>query len=80
MFNFLNKRKREIERLNVIVSDLIENNKQLERSVRIMKAEKDLSERALTTANKNLLDLTHEVKYLKMQIENAKGDVNSRYY
>ena len=80
MLNFLNKRKREIERLNTVINGLIERNEQLERVVRIIKAEKDLSERALTSANKNVLDLTHEVKYLKMQVENAKGEVNSRYY
>ena len=80
MLNFLNKRKREIERLNTVIIGLIERNEQLERVVRIIKAEKDLSERALTSANKNVLDLIHEVKYLKMQVENAKGEVNSRYY
>jgi hypothetical protein len=80
MLNFLNRRKRKIESLNTIINGLIERNEQLERVVRIIKAEKDLSERALTSANKNVLDLTHEVKYLKMQVENAKGEVNSRYY
>ena len=80
MLNFLNRRKRKIESLNTIINGLIERNEQLERVVRIIKAEKDLSERALTSANKNVLDLTHEVKYLKMQVENDKGEVNSRYY
>jgi len=80
LFNLFNKRKREIERLNTVISRLIEKNEQLERTVRIIKAEKDLLERALTVANKSVFDLTYEVKYLKMRIENAKGEVNSKYY
>jgi len=80
MLNFLNKRKREIERLNSVVNELTENNRQLERVVRMVKSEKDLSERALTSANKSVLDLTHEVKYLKMQINTTNNQINSRYY
>ena len=80
ILNLFNKRKREIERLNVVIDRLIERNEQLEKSVRIMKAERDLSERALTTANKNILDLTNEVGYLKMQVDNSKDKNDSRYY
>ena len=80
ILNLFNKRKREIERLNVVIDRLIERNEQLEKSVRIMKAERDLSERALTTANKNILDLTIEVGYLKMQVDNSKDKNDSRYY
>ena len=78
--NLFNKRKREIERLNGIVNELTENNRQLERVVRIIKSEKDLSERALTSANKSVLDLTHEVKYLKMQINTTNNQTNTRQY
>ena len=78
--NLFNKRKREIERLNGVVNELTENNKQLERVVRMIKSEKDLSERALTSANKSVLDLTHEVKYLKMQINTTNNQINSRQY
>ena len=80
LFNLFNKRKRKIESLNTVINGLIEKNEQLEKVARVMKAERDLSERALTTANKSVLDLTNEVKYLKMQIENTKGEVNSKYY
>ena len=80
MLKFLNKRKREIERLNGIVNELTENNRQLERVVRMIKAEKDLSERSLTSANKSVLDLTHEVKYLKMQINTTNNQTNTRQY
>jgi peptidoglycan hydrolase CwlO-like protein len=78
--NLFNKRKREIERLNGVVKELTENNRQLERVVRMIKSEKDLSERALTSANKSVLDLTHELKYLKMQINTTNNQINSRQY
>ena len=78
--NLFNKRKREIERLNGVINELTESNRQLERVVRMIKSEKDLSERALTSANKSVLDLTHEVKYLKMQINTTNNQINSRQY
>ena len=78
--NLFNKRKRKIESLNTVINGLIERNEQLERVVRIIKAEKDLSERALTSANKSVLDLTHEIKYLKMQINTTNNQTNSRQY
>ena len=78
--NLFNKRKREIERLNGVVNELTESNRQLERVVRVTRAERDLSERALTVANKSVLDLTHEVKYLKMQINTTNNQTNLKYY
>ena len=78
--NLFNKRKREIERLNGIVNELTENNRQLERVVRMIKSEKELSERALISANKSVLDLTHELKYLKMQINTINNQTNTRQY
>jgi hypothetical protein len=78
--NLFNKRKREIERLNSVIKELTEDNRQLERVVRMIKSEKDLSERALTVANKSVLDLTHELKYLKMQINTTNNQTNSRQY
>ena len=80
LLKIFNRRKREIERLNIVIKGLIDKNEQLEKVVRITKAEKDLTERALATANKNVIDLTHETKYLKMQVDNAKDKVDSRYY
>jgi len=80
LFNLFNKRKREIERLNGVVNELTESNRQLERVVRVTRAEKDLSERALIVANKSVLDLTHEVKYLKMQINTTNDQTNSKSY
>ena len=78
--NLFNKRKREIERLNGVVNELTENNRQLERVVRMIKSEKELSERALISANKSVLDLTHELKYLKMQINTINNQTNTRQY
>jgi hypothetical protein len=80
LLKLFNKRKREIERLNVVIDRLIERNEQLEKSVRVMKAERDLSQRELAVANKNILDLTNKVGYLKMQVDNAKDKNDSRYY
>ena len=78
--NLFNRRKREIERLNGVVNELTENNRQLERVVRMIKSEKELSERALISANKSVLDLTHELKYLKMQINTINNQTNTRQY
>lgn len=80
ILNLFNKRKREIERLNIVIDRLIEKNEQLEKTARVMKAERDLLQRELTTANKKVLDLVNEVGYLKMQIDNAKDKNDSRYY
>lgn len=80
ILNLFNKRKREIERLNTVIDKLVEKNHQFEKTARVIKAERDLLERSLATANKNVLDLANEVGYLKMQIDNAKDKTNSKYY
>ena len=78
--NLFNKRKREIERLNNIIYSLQGDIKQYDIAFYNINARKIELERELSIANKNVLDLTNEIKYLKMQVENAKGEVNSRYY
>ena len=80
LLKIFNKRKREIERLNTVINGLIEKNEQFERSVRLMKAERDLSERALKAATNTIHDLKNEVGYLKMQVDNAKDKNDSKYY
>jgi len=80
LFNLFNKRKREIERLNSVIYSLQGDLKQYDIAFYNINARKIELEQELKIANKNVLDLTNEVKYLKMQIENAKGEVNSRYY
>jgi chromosome segregation ATPase len=80
MLNFLNKRKREIERLNNIIDDLQGNIKQYDAAFYNMNARKIELERELKEANNTIVGLKNEVNYLKMRIENTKGEVNSRYY
>ncbi len=80
MLNFLNKRKREIERLNNIINDLQGNIKQYDAAFYNMNARKIELERELKEANNTIVGLKNEVNYLKMRIENTKGEVNSRYY
>ena len=80
MLKFLNKRKREIERLNGIINNLQGDIKQYDAAFYTMNARKIELERNLKEANSTILGLQHEISYLKMQVENAKGEVNSRYY
>lgn len=80
MLNFLNKRKREIERLNNIIDDLQGNIKQYDAAFYNMNARKIELERELKEANNTIVGLKNEVNYLKMRVENTKGEVNSRYY
>ena len=80
MIKFLNKRKREIERLNGIINNLQGDIKQYDAAFYTMNTRKIELERNLKEANSTILGLQHEISYLKMQVENAKGEVNSRYY
>ena len=80
MLKFLNKRKREIERLNGIINNLQGDIKQYDAAFYTMNARKIELERELTAANKSVLDLTNEVKYLKMQIKTTNNQINSRQY
>ena len=80
LLKLFNKRKREIERLNVVIDGLVGKNHQIEKTARVMKAERDLLQRELVVANKNILDLTNKVGYLKMQVDNSKDKNDSRYY
>jgi len=80
MLNFLNKRKREIERLKYII---VESNVEIEKYKSILyniDTRKSELERELKVANSTIHSLQNEVNYLKMRIENTKGEVNSRYY
>jgi chromosome segregation ATPase len=80
MLKFLNKSKYEIERLNGIIDNLQGDIKQYDVAFYTINASKIELERNLKVANSTILSLQHEVNYLKMQINNAKGEVNSRYY
>jgi len=80
MLNFLNKRKREIERLNSVIYGLQGDLKQYDIAFYNINARKIELEQELKIANKNVLDLTNEVKYLKMQINTNNTQINSRQY
>jgi len=80
MLNFLNKRKREIERLNSVIDKLEKEIDQRNQTFYIIRARLSESERNLKEANTTIHNLQNEVKYLKMHIENVKGEVDSRYY
>jgi chromosome segregation ATPase len=78
--NLFNKRKREIERLNGIINELQGNIKQYDTEFYNISTRKIELEQQLTIANKSVLDLTNEVKYLKMQINTTNNQINSRQY
>jgi peptidoglycan hydrolase CwlO-like protein len=78
--NLFNKRKREIERLNGVINKLQGNIKQYDIAFYTMNAYQIELEQNLAIANKNVLDLTEEVKYLRMQINTTNNQINSRQY
>jgi chromosome segregation ATPase len=78
--NLFNKRKREIERLNSAINELQGNIKQYDNAFYNINAHKVELEQQLTIANKSILDLTNEVKYLRMQINTTNNQINSRQY
>jgi len=80
MLKFLNKRKREIERLNSVVNELQQQLKTCNSFASNSYADKLEVERHLRERNAEVLSLKNEVDYLRMQINNSKGEVNSRYY
>ena len=80
MLKFLSKNKREIERLNNVIIELQGEIRQYDAAFYNINARKIELERELKEANNIIVGLKNEVNYLKMRIENAKGEVNSRYY
>ena len=80
LFNLFNKRKREIERLNNIINNMQDDIKQISIAFYNINARKIELEQELTVVNKSVLDLTHEVKYLKMQINTTNDQTNSKSY
>ena len=80
MLKFLNKNKREIERLNNVIAELQGEIRQYDAAFYTTNARKIELERELKEANNTIVGLKNEVNYLKMRIENTKGEVNSRYY
>ena len=78
--NLFNKRKREIERLNGVINNMQSDIKQYDTAFYNINARKIELEQELTIVNKSVLDLTHEVKYLKMQINTTNNQTNSKSY
>jgi hypothetical protein len=78
--NLFNKRKREIIRLNGVVNELQHHLKKCNSFASNSHAEKLEVERHLRERNAEVLSLKNEVDYLKMRIENTKGETNTRYY
>ena len=78
--NLFNKRKREIKRLNGIIDKLYKDIEQRDQTFYITRARLSEAERNLKATNDTIHNLQNEVKYLKMHIENIKGEVDSRYY
>jgi chromosome segregation ATPase len=78
--NLFNKRKREIERLNNIIYNLQGDIKQYDTEFYNISTRKIELEQQLTAANKSILDLTNEVKYLQMQVNTSNNRINSRQY
>jgi len=80
LFNLFNKRKREIERLNSVIDELQKDIDQRNQTFYITKARLSEAERGIKAAEEKIHNLQNEVNYYKMQVENVKGEVNSRYY
>jgi chromosome segregation ATPase len=81
MFSFLNKKKREIERLNVVVKELTEKNEHLERSIRIVQSNNSLLEREKDSMINRIKSYEDQIKKLNLTLGDInRNDNNSRYY
>jgi hypothetical protein len=78
--NLFNKRKREIERLNDIIVKLQGEIRQCDAVFYVTNARKLELERNLKAADEKIIGLQNELNYIKMQVNNTKNEVNSRYY
>jgi chromosome segregation ATPase len=81
MFSFLNKKKREIERLNTVVKELTEKNKHLEKSIRVVQANNSSLEREKDSMINRIKSYEDQIKILNITIGDfSRTDNNSRYY
>ncbi len=81
MFSFLNKKKREIERLNTVIKELTEKNKHLEKSIRVVQANNSLLLREKDDLTNLIKDYETQIKLLNITIGDfSRTDNNSRYY
>ena len=81
LINLFNKRKRQIESLNLVVDELIARNENLEKSIRVTKAKNDLLEREKDALINRVKDYESQIKKLNLTIGDlSRTDNNSRYY
>jgi len=80
MINFLNKRKREIERLNSVIEKL-KIERDLNETVFLdIKTRQIELERDLSASQINAYNLKNEVNYLRMQLKIAKDSGTTKFY
>jgi len=81
LFNLFNKRKREIERLNSIITDLEAKKNMIESNFRVEQAKKSLLEREKDDLINKIKDCDTQVKKLNLVIDDlARTDNSSKYY
>ena len=81
LFNLFNKRKREIERLNGIITDLEAKKNMIESNFRVERAKKSLLEREKDDLINKIKDCDTQVKKLNLVIDDlARTDNSSRHY
>jgi len=80
MINFLNKRKREIERLNNVIEKLKIERDLSETVFLDIKTRQIELERDLSASQINAYNLKNEVNYLRMQLKIAKDSGTTKFY
>ena len=69
-----------IEEAVTVINNMQSDIKQYDTAFYNINARKIELEQELTIVNKSVLDLTHELKYLKMQINTINNQTNTRQY
>jgi len=81
LFNLFNKRKREIERLNNVIDELLYKNLQFESNIRQVVAKNSLLEREKDNLINRIKDCDTQVKKLNLVIDDlTRTDNSSKFY
>jgi chromosome segregation ATPase len=81
LFNLFNKRKREIERLNNVIDELLYKNLQFESNIRQVVAKNSLLEREKDNLINRIKDCDTQVKKLNLVVDDLNRiDNSSKYY
>ena len=81
LFNLFNKRKREIERLNNVIDELLYKNLQFESNIRQVVAKNSLLEREKDNLINRIKDCDMQVRKLNLVIDDlARTDNSSKFY